>query len=96
MFIVFEYNLLDINKIILLNLKKNLNFYSLDKHELDSSEYFYIDYNNFNSLESVIHVNKQFEYYNNFKEEKVFFHLLQQNHILQNLFFLPKPFFHAL
>ena len=71
MFIVFECNLLDINKIILLNIKKNLNFYSLDKHELDSSEYFYIDYNNFNSLESVIHVNKQFEYYDNFKENSL-------------------------
>ena len=71
MFIVFEYNLLDINKIILLNIKKNLNFYSLDKYELDSSEYFYVDYNNFNSLESVIHVNKQFEYYDNFKEDSL-------------------------
>ena len=71
MFIVFEYNLLDINKIILLNIKKNLNFYSLDKYELNSSEYFYVDYNNFNSLESVIHVNKQFEYYDNFKEDSL-------------------------
>ena len=71
MFIVFEYNLLDINKIILLNIKKNLNFYSLDKYELDSSEYFYVDYNNFNSLESVIHVNKKFEYYDNFKEDSL-------------------------
>jgi len=71
MFIVFEYNLLDIIKIILLNIKKNLNFYSLDKYELDSSEYFYVDYNNFNSLESVIHVNKQFEYYDNFKEDSL-------------------------
>ena len=71
MFIVFEYNLLDIIKIILLNIKKNLNFYSLDKYELNSSEYFYVDYNNFNSLESVIHVNKQFEYYDNFKEDSL-------------------------
>ena len=71
MFIVFEYNLLDIIKIILVNIKKKLNFYSLDKYELDSSEYFYVDYNNFNSLESVIHVNKQFEYYDNFKEDSL-------------------------
>ena len=71
MFIVFEYNLLDINKIILLNIKKNLNFYSLDKNELHSSEYFNVDYNNFNSLESVISVNKQFEYYDYFKEDSL-------------------------
>ena len=71
MFIVFEYNLLDINKIILLNIKKNLNFYSLDKNELHSSEYFNVDYNNFNSLESVIYVNKQFEHYDNFNEDSL-------------------------
>jgi len=71
MFIVFEYNLLDINKIILLNIKKNLNFHSLDKNELYSSEYFNVDYNNSNPLESVIYVNKQFEHYDNFNEDSL-------------------------
>ena len=71
MLIVFEYNLLDINKIILLNIKKNLNFHSLDKNELYSSEYFNVDYNNSNPLESVIYVNKQFEHYDNFNEDSL-------------------------
>ena len=52
----------------MLNINKNLNFYSLDKYQLDSSEYFTVDYNNFNSLESIIYVNKQIEYHGNFNE----------------------------
>jgi len=53
----------------LLKINKNLNFYSLDKYQLDSSEYFTVDYNNFNSLESIIYVNKQIEYHGNFNED---------------------------
>ena len=52
----------------MLKINKNLNFYSLDKYQLDSSEYFTVDYNNFNSLESIIYVNKQIEYHGNFNE----------------------------
>ena len=53
----------------MLKINKNLNFYSLDKYQLDSSEYFTVDYNNFNSLESIIYVNKQIEYHGNFNED---------------------------
>jgi len=53
----------------LLKIHKNLNFYSLDKYQLDASEYFTVDYNNFHSLESIIYVNKQIKYHDNFNED---------------------------
>ena len=53
----------------MLKINKNLNFYSLDKYQLDASEYFTVDYNNFNSLESIIYVNKQIKYHGNFNED---------------------------
>ena len=55
----------------MLNINKNLNFYSLDKYQLDSSEYFNVDYNNFNSLESIITVDKKIKYHGNFNEDSL-------------------------
>ena len=55
----------------MLNINKNLNFYSLDKYQLDSSEYFTVDYNNFNSLESIITVDKKIKYHGNFNEDSL-------------------------
>lgn len=55
----------------MLNINKNLNFYSPDKYQLDSSEYFNVDYNNFNSLESIITVDKKIKYHGNFNEDSL-------------------------
>ena len=55
----------------MLNINKNLSFYSLDKYQLDSSEYFTVDYNNFNSLESIITVDKNIKYHGNFNENSL-------------------------
>ena len=55
----------------MLNINKNLNFYSPNKYQLDSSEYFNVDYNNFNSLESIITVDKKIKYHGNFNEDSL-------------------------
>ena len=55
----------------MLNINKNINFYTLNKYQLDSSEYFTVDYNNFNSLESIIFVNKKIKYHGNFNEDSL-------------------------